>query len=166
MKYSNKQIENILKDKFIFLIADYNFSLESENLSDWGFKIVYKNQTTAVSVIFEFREAYVNIILHKLVKGEIDNDDYPYKANIPLNNIGLDFIVKYKNSSELTKPLYDSTSEYYRKDNAFEVMVSNLAKNLKEFASNVLNGDFSIFNEVDRFVKEHYKRREPFAKIK
>jgi len=158
MKYSNNQVVEIIKNAFSFLNTEYKLSVIEDKMSDFGYKLVFKGTKTAVSIIFEFREAYVNIILHKLINGEIQNDVYPYKEEVPLNNIGLDFIVKYKDPKQLTKPLYDYTSDYYGKDNAFEIMVNSLSMNLRKFAHEVLIGDFSVFSEVDKFVKEHYKK--------
>jgi hypothetical protein len=157
MKYSNEQIQEILTKSFQFLIDDYNLFLVVNKKRDWGFKLVYKGTKVAISIIFEFRDAYVNIILHRLVNNEIQNDMYPSKPDIALNNIGLDYIVKFKNPSELTKPLYDTLSDYYGKDNAFEIMVSRLSANLRKYASEVLKGNFDAFDEVNGFVKGHYR---------
>jgi hypothetical protein len=153
MKYDNTQVQAIIKEKFNFLVREYNLQLVYDRFSDWGYKSIYKGDKTAVSVIFEFREAYVNVLLHRLVNGEIENDSYPFKKDTPLNNIGLDFIVKYKAPMRLTKPLYDASSDYYGKDSAFELMVNSLADNLKSIAGDVLRGNFEVFGEIDSFVK-------------
>lgn len=157
MKYSNSELQNIIKNKFEFLITEFELKIIYDQIQEWGYKLVYKGLKVGVTILFEFREAYINIIIHQLKEGEIENDVYPYKDSILLRNIGLDYIVKYKEPLRLTKPLYDKTSEYYGKDEAVEILIDILSENLRKFASNTLRGDFTLFKEIDSFVKEHYK---------
>lgn len=42
------------------------------------------------------------------------------QIDVPLLNIGLDSIVKYKDPSKLTRPLYIDNTDYYGKEDAFE----------------------------------------------
>lgn len=102
-------------------------------------------------------QAYVHILLHRLVDGKIEHDPNPFQDDVPLLNIGLDWIVKYKDPSKLTRPLYNDTTDYYGKEDAFEIMVGRLADNLRNFAGSILEGDFSLFSKVDSMVKEHKK---------
>lgn len=154
MKIDSKDNEALLSGKaFDFLIRDYGFLLEYAKSDMNGFRHVYHGTHVAVTVCYESREAYVHVIMHRLVNDCIITDPFPYQLNVPLNNIGLDHIVKYRAPEDLTKPLYDETSDYFGAENAFESMVCRLAYNLKCYADDVLRGNFSVFAEVDGFVK-------------
>ena len=157
MKYSNEEIQNMLLDTFSFLIKENDMTLITNRINSNGIKQIYKGKKTGVTILFEFREAYVNVLLHRLTNHEINADVHPANRQIPLNNIGLDYIVKYRNESDLTKPLYDPTSEYYGKDDAFKIMIAKLADNLRKYGAEILTGNFNTFSEVDGYVKDHYK---------
>lgn len=100
----------------------------------------------------------MNVILHRLVEGKIVNDPYPHQETVPLNNIGLDFIVKFRDERKLTKPLYDETTEYYGAKDGYEQMVIKLAQNLRAFGGDVLKGDFAVFVDAGKLMKAHHKR--------
>ncbi|HEX3047917.1 MAG TPA: hypothetical protein VHY08_24410 [Bacillota bacterium] len=157
MKKSNDLVHDVLIAKFDFLAKEHNLTLVFDQINDWGYRLIYKGSNVAVSIVYEYREAYIHILLHRLVNGEIENDPNPYQEDLPLLNIGLDWIVKVLDPSKLVKLTYDGTADFYCKDGAFETMAGNQAANLKNFAGSVLEGDFTVFQEVDALVKEHYR---------
>lgn len=142
---------------FSFLVDDYDYRILTKKRTAEGCRFVFMNAAVGVTVSYEIREGYINVLLHRLVKGAIKFDPWPYERNRPLNNIGLDWIVKYKDESKLSVPLYDPTSEYYNNTNAFNLMISKVAQNLRIFGDSVLRGNFGIFAEVDHLLKDHYK---------
>ncbi len=147
-----------IQEAFVFLIDEYGYRLMTDKSTRDGCRLVYIGGLTAVTVLYESRSAYVNVLLHRLINGNIEFDQWPYVKEVLLNNIGLDFIVKYIDESRLAKPLYDAESEYYGKQDAFMLMLLKVADNLRTFGNDVLKGDFSIFKNIDAFVKQHYAK--------
>ena len=57
----------IAKEQFSFLIDEYSCKLIECLEKDWGYNLVYKNKTTYIKIMYEYREAYILITLYKLV---------------------------------------------------------------------------------------------------
>lgn len=145
---NEKNYKFLLSQKFAYLKTEYDFEPVS-NIDDSEFyKVVLKNSTTGIAIIYEYRDANIFIYLYRLVDGQIVEDKLPLVENEPLNSIELSYIVQYKDAEKLTKPLYDSSTMN------FEDLVADLSKNLRMFADDVLKGDFSIFSKVDNIAKK------------
>src|SRR6185503_13198680 len=104
----------------------------------------------------EFQEAYIFIMLYQLVNGLLIDNPGSIKHDTVLYGFGLDDIINLRDPSALIKPAYDygEESKYYDKERGLEQYVSAFAYNLKKYASDLLSGDFKIFKEVDKIVKE------------
>ena len=153
---ANKDFDVIAKEQFKFLESDFGFRLSKCDKEDWGYELIYLNNTTGVKITYEFREAYIFIILYKLVNGNLIENPRSIQENTILYGYGLDDIISLRNSQALIKPAYQygKESEYYDKKKGLILYVSAFANNLKEYAADVLSGDFTIFNELDGVVKE------------
>lgn len=138
----------VIARKFEFLKVLYGLHLVETKDESWGIKYKYIGETVGISILFEFREAYINVTIHRLRNGQIVPDVYPFSRKTIVNNINLDFFVTHIDKGRTVKPLYDSSSDYYGKENAFEIMATRTAKNLSDFCGGVLNGKFDIFEEV------------------
>lgn len=153
---ANKDFDVITKEQFKFLESNFGFRLSKCDKEDWGYELIYLNKTTGVKITYEFREAYIFIMLYKLVNGNLQENPSSIQEDTILYSYGLDDIISLRNSQALIKPAYQygEESEYYDKEKGLMLYVSAFAHNLKEYAADVLSGDFQIFNEVDRVVKE------------
>lgn len=153
---ANKDFDVITKEQFKFLESNFGFRLSKCDKEDWGYELIYLNKTTGVKITYEFREAYIFIMLYKLVNGNLQENPRSIQEDTILYSYGLDDIISLRNSQALIKPAYQygEESEYYDKEKGLMLYVSAFAHNLKEYAADVLSGDFQIFNEVDRVVKE------------
>lgn len=149
----------LLFGKFQYLVKKYGFVVDEKIYDVNEVGIIFKNDTLAISVIYEYRSAYLNITLHRLVGGVIENDKYPFRYGVSLNNVGMDFIVKYKDESRLARSLYDAKCEFKNKESSLEDIASLQSANLEEFCGEVLNGDFSLFAEVDNYIKKYYREK-------
>ena len=142
----------MFREAFNYLFTDYDFSVISNANENWGYSLVAANLTTGIEIICEYREAFIQVILFRLVDGEIVNNiNSAIKNNDPILGHGLGWIIKLRNPEAQIKSAY----EYETNISNYTTMV---AEKLKAYASDVLSGDFSIFSDLDTIVKENYKK--------
>jgi len=154
------ELKRIFEESFGFLITDYGFILVSSKSESWGYKLVAKNATTGIEIIDEFREAYIEIILYRLVGGEIINNvNDAIRNGEPILGFGLGWVIKLKNPDDQIKPVYEYglKSPFYDENNGRKNYTEFVASKLKEYASDIISGDFSSFPTLDTMVKEYWK---------
>ncbi|WP_061218404.1 hypothetical protein [Leptospira weilii] len=151
----------LVKKYFKFLELDYNFRFIKSKRERWGYEILYLNQTTGVKIVYEYREAYIFIFLYRLIDGELIENPGNINENTLIYGFSLGDIINIKNPSALLKPTYEypENSHYHDKENGWNQYISDFANNLKQYANDVLAGNFEIFEKVDPIVKERAKRR-------
>jgi len=155
-----KDFDIIAQEQFKFLESEYSFSLSKCKKEDWGYELIYLNDTTGVKITYEYREAYVFIMLYQLIDGELRENPRNIEDNTILHGYGLDDLISLRNSQALIKPAYEygEQSEYYDQENGLSLYVAAFAGNLKAYAKDILNGDFTIFPDLDKIVKERVKK--------
>jgi len=154
-------LERIFEEAFSFLLTEYNFTSTLSKRESWGYKFTAQNLTTGVRIKYEFREAYIQINLYKLIDGKIiENTADAIKNDDPITGFGLWWIIKLKNPEAALKPAYEYgiESPFYDEKNGLKNYVELFSSRLKEYASDILNGDFSSFSALDTMVKEYYKK--------
>lgn len=128
---------------FHFLEEDYNFKV-LETTQQPYISVIYKNSTTAVKVGYEPRDRGVFVLLIRLVAGEIP----PYPIHLQhterLNMFYLDDLVALRSK--------DSESSATRVRSPKE-NIARAAGALRTYATDVLNGEFDVFVELDKIVK-------------
>jgi hypothetical protein len=157
---ASKKFDQIAKAQFGFLIKDYDFKLIELREEEWGYDLTYLNNTTGVKIIYEYREAYIFIMLYKLLDGKLIENPRNVKDDTILYGYSLDDIVDLQNAKANMKPAYEygDESEYHDEKNGMMLYVSKFADNLKEFANEVLTGNFEIFKKVDKIVKDRARQ--------
>ena len=148
---SNEQYLEVCNSRFLFLSSDYGLDQVCEKNEDWGFAMVYKNQMVGVNLTFELRDFYLFVKVVRLLGGNFPSSPGEIQPNTILDSFDLDDIVGLRSSDSLIPPYKGSTSFNL---SFFDQIVSTQAENLRVFASDLLGGDFSIFAELDRVVKE------------
>ncbi|HQV66507.1 MAG: hypothetical protein WAT26_16300 [Saprospiraceae bacterium] len=150
----------ILKDEFAFLESDFCFILSKEKIEKWGFELLYKNPSTGVKIIYETHHAYITIFLYRLINDEIIENPRIIDKNVELNCFALDDVLLLRNKASILKPAYEygENSKYYDKENGFKTYVSEFAKNLASFSGDILDGDFFIFQELEKIVRKRYRK--------
>lgn len=146
----------IAKEEFMFLESGYGFLLTECKKKDWGYELIYTNATTGIKVSYEYQQAYIYIVLYRLVDGKMIENSKSTEKEVSLFGCGLDDIISLRDSSALIKPAYEygEESEYYDKKNGLTLFTSAFANNLRKYAADVLSGDFKIFEEVEKIVIE------------
>ena len=156
---ADKDFNIIAKEQFSFLESEYNFRLSKCDKEDWGYELIYMSDTTGVKITYEYREAYIFIILYQLIDGDIQENPRNIQDNTILYGYGLDDIIGLHNPEDLVKPAYEygEQSEYYDKDKGLSLFTSAFTNNLKTYGKDVLDGNFEIFPELDKIVKERVR---------
>jgi hypothetical protein len=152
--------DDIAKENFNFLISDYDFKLIKSHKENSGYKLIYLNSFTGVKITYEYREAYIFIMLYKLINRKMIENPIDIMKDSILYGYGLDDIINLKNPSDLIKPSYqyNSESDYHDSCKGLTLYVSTFANNLKIYASDILDGDFKIFKELDTIVKDRISK--------
>jgi hypothetical protein len=152
----NDKLSSLVNKSFAFLTEDFEFKQTYFKLKDAGCDIQYQNKTTGISIKYEYREAYIFIYLHGLINGRIEDIPRYISDDTILTGYGLDDIIFIRNSCALMKPAYayGKDSEFYDEKIGMELYFKKFAQLLRDYASDVLRGDFSIFDKLDVIVKK------------
>jgi len=121
---------------------------EQVDLPDFA-EAVYVNGTTGITVTVDWLEFRPFVHLHELVNGEVPPDATSYNAASRLRSFDADdlLIIRGGEASPVGKMLAE------RDNIAAGRLVQQYAKALEEYAGDVLDGDFSVFEELDKVVK-------------
>ena len=68
---ADKDFDFLAKQQFSFLESEYNFRLSRCDKEDWGYELIYMSDSTGVKITYEYREAYIFIMLYKLIDGDL-----------------------------------------------------------------------------------------------
>ena len=156
-----KTFDEIVKEQFGFLVNDYNFQLKKCKKVAGGYDILYVTDRCGVHINYEFREACLFISLHKLQDVKfVDNPRLITEQSV-LTGFSLDDILTIRAPDAIVKPAYayGTESEFYNKEHGLSLYVSKFALNLKRYASDILSGNFKIFESLEPFVKKRAKMR-------
>lgn len=146
-----KTLCDITKEEFAFLQSDYDCTLISSKIEGWGFEVIYGNSTTLVEITYEWREAYLLIVLYDR---SVKKDQHrTYRPELLKYGSGLDWIVEYRDPSASLRPTYeyDEESPFHDKEHGIRNYFAAFAEQLRTYASDVLQGDFSVFEEIKNF---------------
>jgi len=147
-------------NSFNFLWNEFGFKINNDKKEEWGYRLDAKNDTTGIRIEYEYREAFISITLYKLVNGEIaENTTQAILNNSEINGFSLDWILVLKNPEAQIRPAYEygKESEFYDDNNGLSNYAVFVAKKLKKYATEMLQGDFSAFSKLDEMVKKQYK---------
>jgi len=148
---TKNELDLIFKEAFGSILSDYNFRLVSNKKENWGYRFEAINPTTGIEVKYEFREAYIQVILYKLINGQIVRNTMSAITNDDsIAGFSLEWIIALKKPEAQIKSAYD----YGLNLNDYALIV---AGRLREYGGDVLSGDFSSFGALDAMVKENYQ---------
>lgn len=155
-----KDFDIIAQEQFNFLTSEYSFIQSKCDKEEWGYELIYLNDTTGIKITYEYSEAYIFIMLYQLIDGEFRENPKKIEGNTILYGYGLDDLISLRNPQALIKPAfeYGEQSEYYDNEKGLSIYVSRFAENLKTYAKDIFKGDFTVFPELDKIVKERVER--------
>lgn len=131
--------------KFDFLINLFDFHIIKKNIGSSGWEILMANNTTGIKILLEFREMYIFISICQLVNGCFVFSAGEMKPTTKLYCYDLEDLVNLR-SSELQESDIPNS-------NFIEYLLERHAKNLKEFAGDILLGNFTVFSDLEKIVK-------------
>ena len=147
------------KKSFRFLVDEFQCRVTSEASDAWGDELTYQNSTTAVNIRYEPREKYVFILLCRLVGGKVPEHPGVVHPDTDLNRYGLDDLLKLR--APALKILKKEFGVPFTERN-LRTMVETYARGVRNYAADILHGDFSIFPELEKIVKrraEEYRKK-------
>jgi hypothetical protein len=142
---------------FDFLERDYGFIMVKGTVDTGIYKLMFKSSTVGIALEYEPREFYLFVTLCKLRKGEIPPKVVEISPKSVIECFDLDDVVSLSSKDSLVP---DYTSMAPEEKITLDDLFKKQAENLRKFANDILNGDFSIFVELDRIVKD---RAQKFA---
>lgn len=163
MKRKNTEFDDYvitqIKRSFKFLETDYDCSIDKIENESWGLNVFYKNLTTAVRVFLDDSGIGMGVELIRLVNNAIPDRPSYYRKNTKihfyaLGNI-LDIRVPYLYIDE---PTLDELLFNPGCEKVMSSVIKQHAKALKMYAQDILKGDFSIFDELERTYDERMKK--------
>lgn len=155
-KYVIKQI----KKTFRFLENEYCFKIDSIINEASGVFIYYKNRTTAICVSLDERMGGVFIDLIRLVNNLIPERPIFYNKKQQINYYDLCNILEIRAPFlGIDHPHIDDLVFNSEREKVLRKVLKQHADALKEYASDVLNGDFSVFEELRSKKRGKYRSR-------
>lgn len=152
----------VAKNQFSFLELKENFKLSKCEKENWGYELTYLNDTTGVKITYEYREAYIFIMLYELIDGSLKENPRNIEDNTILYAHSLDDIILLQNPDDLIKPTYEynAQSKYFKETDELSLYIAAFSNNLKLYAKDILRGDFKNFQTLDSIVKERVKKNK------
>lgn len=177
MRRNKLEFKKICRDKFSFLYSQYNFRQESIVTSKDDITYSIKNNTTGIIIVEETVDLYPTLFLCRLKNGELANNpshvlDDSIIHNFELNELLLlrapAKIFPSKKTKEFTDNIISNIlihgktpkKKQYPENLSINDILEKYALNVKNFSQDILQGDFTIFFQLEMLVK---KRAKEFA---
>jgi hypothetical protein len=147
--------ESSVTNEFQFLESKWGFTRGPFMEDRWHQEVIYKNETTGVHVVYERREDLLLVWLYRLVNGEPPvYTSVGERYRDETNNFSLLNLVRLRVTPD------EFSNLIARRDRAdLQGKCHELAQALELYAADVLAGDFSIFPELGKIMRE---RRETY----
>jgi DNA-binding protein Fis len=134
---------------FQFLVDQFGFRNGVRKSEGGLYRVIYQSETTAVEIGLEWREQYIYVELLRLVNGKIKENPVIIELDSELTVFNLEDLIalrapKTKLSPGFNKRLTIESVKY---------ALTHYARALREFGTDVLKGDLSVFAELEAVVK-------------
>lgn len=138
--------EKLCRKRLKILETTFGFRVAKVERESYGVFVTYQNSTTFVRLSFEPREGGIFVSLGHLVAGHIP----PYDDT---TSNWFDF----RDLLALRAPKVSFSSGEWPTDKQLDATLTEIAGGLKTYALDVLQGDFAVFKNLDKLVKERVK---------
>lgn len=141
--------EQLTIKHFKFLEGRFNCKYWTKR-DNYGDNVIYQNSTTGIKIRFEPRENHIFVMLMRLIEGKLP--DYPIfiKADTQINLFYLDDLLELRSPSLKIKQ--KDLGDWINSID-LENLLAQYAKSLQQFGIDILQGDFTVFNELEQIVK-------------
>ncbi len=141
---------DLVIEKFRFLIDEFRFKKGARKKEAGVYQIAYQNETTAVEISFEWRDQYIYVRLYRLINGTKQEDPIVIQHYSELNNFDLEDLLSLRKPSLKISPSIFGRA-LSKQD--IETILEKYAIAIHKHAIDILQGDFSIFAELEKIVK-------------
>lgn len=154
---SKKKLVEKFKNKLYFLVDEFKFDFDKEENTEWGCRLVGKNKTTGIHIVYEYKEAYVKVLFFQLENNQIiDNINKAIRSNEKILGFSLEHIISFKNPSESINIMYPSKYDTSI-NNDLDIFLNDLEHKIINYSSEILLGDFSLFDQLEIEIRKKYK---------
>ena len=153
MDKEDRLFEDLTLSSFKFLITKYDFKLTDKEEKTFGYYIIYKNDSTAIEIGYVPRETGVSVLMYRLKDGELP--EYPIFINddTEVNSYYLDDLIALR-----VRNFKEEFGNIHKSEDYFDLnCISELAVALEKYGNDILNGDFEVFAELEKIVKNRAK---------
>lgn len=159
---STDTTKKLMLEAFHYLIDEYGCVLTKQMIGSLTYKFTYQNTTTGVVITYDVQEQYIDADLYRLSNGKITpNLTRALFTGEKSNGFSLGYIVKTRNPHEMLLPLYTyEPNSIFRSAGGFSKYVETCANQLKQYGDQILRGDFSSFQELEKSFREDYARNK------
>ena len=140
--------------EFQFLVDEFGFKKRANKTDVGVYRLPYDNGTTKVEIGFEWRDQYVYVLLGRRdVKKPKDARRLP-RPEDELPAFNLEDLLKLRTGKYAVDQ--DRFGKALTREDIKEIL-STYARALREHAADVLQGDFSVFPELEKIVRTRMK---------
>ena len=147
-----RKYKELIRKHFSFLIDDYGFKEISIKNDVWGVRVEFCNLTTGIRAGYWVREGGFRVQLFRLVNGEIQENPLDINDDSVLNQYDLSMLLSNRDP-DFTKKAIQKQSETIEDVDA----IKEVATDLRIKAQDILLGDFTIFSEIEKIVKDNVR---------
>lgn len=149
MKKTFDTFEKECRKCFMFLEEEFDFKTPKRQRMHLSSSLTYQNNTTAVEVSLEPLDGGVFVLLSRLVNGKIPEYPIFVTRDMALHSYYLDDLVGLKRPDTPVREANEDASDVREVKKA----LAQSAAQLRELGSDILKGDFAVFDRLDRIVK-------------
>ena len=147
MKDIYQKFEKICPMIFNFLEKDFRLNHIETEKNNYGIYVVYKSATSFLRISLELREGGIFIYLGRLEDGEIPPYPIFIHQSTILHAFYLDDLINLKESQSKKQQNEEVTLSNIEK------ILTEKANDVRKYASDILQGNFEIFHELENVVK-------------
>jgi hypothetical protein len=143
-------VARVIENSFGFLQSEFEFREESREKKGSQFEVRFSTDSTGIIVSYDVRESYVFVKLCRLVNGRYESEAGEIRPDSEINCFDLNDLVHLRAVQDVVPELQPDKPF---PEEGIEGIVVRHAQNLRNYATDVLRGDFSVFEDLDRIVK-------------
>lgn len=153
------KFEQLTRKHFKFLEQEFGFEATYYKSTPFSEEVAFKNETTGVQLIFEPRDKCFLVLLSRLETGQFPNYPIFIGNERKINFFYLNDLLSLR-SPELE--LHPKLIGNNRSDGELSKVITEHAMALRQYGQDILAGDFSVFDELERIVRARAQKFKVF----
>jgi hypothetical protein len=116
-------------------------------------RVAFQNETTGIVFHLEVRDVHVFLEVSRLVAGEIPAFPRPVRSDSVISCFDFDYVLLIRCPDSILPACNEELI-------AIDEQVRRQVANLRQYGSDLLKGDFSVFTELDKLVKNRAREAD------